>query len=481
LDYSGDSFWSPDSKSIAIPTVNGMTKIRLPNGAPQPITHQQSGGRGGTWSEKGTLLFSQLTSTGEGFQLYGVSADGGNVFPVEVPGIGPGRYYNPEFLPGGEDFLFLFVRPGAESAEIYLATLEGTRARNPSLLTTNDTAAAFTPAGGGWLLFVRNDNLYKQRFDVRARKLSGDPELVEARVVSNPAFRTPGFSVSRSGTIVWRSGTAALSRVVVFDRKGNHIGFAGGFVPINVIHLAPNEKQILATGEAGAWVMDADGPSQERTGVRLGRFAVWSRDGSHVITDDGEKLIEAGLKADAERRQLGEVAIKGGFLHVMDISPNGRSILYGDFVSGLFLFSVDERKVVAQPVREHADSAALSPDGNWIAFSPYSERRAFVQPLTGPGFRKQIASAGYFPVWRGDGNEILFFQDGRVWSVGVKGSAAQPQFGTPEALFSVAQPLGLTSGGRPLAVNHDGSRIYFLQSTEEPEASVIQVRTGAVK
>jgi hypothetical protein len=54
------------------------------------------------------------------------------------------------------------------------------------------------------------------------------------------------------------------------------------------------------------------------------------------------------------------------------------------------------------------------------------------------------------------------------------------QFAAPEHLFSVAQPMGILGGSWPLAVNYDGSRIYFLQSTEQPDAGVIQVRTGAI-
>jgi len=37
------------------------------------------------------------------------------------------------------------------------------------------------------------------------------------------------------------------------------------------------------------------------------------------------------------------------------------------------------------------------------------------------------------------------------------------------------------SFAKPLAVSRDGSRIYVLQSTEEPESGVIQVRTGAIR
>ncbi len=82
----------------------------------------------------------------------------------------------------------------------------------------------------------------------------------------------------------------------------------------------------------------------------------------------------------------------------------------------------------------------------------------------------------------GDGKEIMYVDlpENRISSVRVDGVAAQLRFATPQPLFSVAMPLGLLSGSRPLAVSHDGSRIFFLQSTQEPDSAVIHVRTGAI-
>jgi hypothetical protein len=63
----------------------------------------------------------------------------------------------------------------------------------------------------------------------------------------------------------------------------------------------------------------------------------------------------------------------------------------------------------------------------------------------------------------------------------VDGAGTQLHFTPPEPLFSVTLPLVLRSGSRPLAVSRDGSKIYFLQSTEEPDAGVIQIRTHAIR
>ena len=91
------------------------------------------------------------------------------------------------------------------------------------MLFNNDTAAAYTPAGGGRILFVRNDNLYSQKLDRKARKVTGEAELVQEAVASAVVFRTAQFSVSGSGIIAWRRGTAVVSQLTVFDRQGNRI------------------------------------------------------------------------------------------------------------------------------------------------------------------------------------------------------------------------------------------------------------------
>ena len=84
----------------------------------------------------------------------------------------------------------------------------------------NATAVRYTPAGGGRILFVRNDNLYAQTLNRTTRTLEGEPELIQQRVASSPSFYAAHFSVSRTGVVAWRPGTAGLSQVTIFDRRG---------------------------------------------------------------------------------------------------------------------------------------------------------------------------------------------------------------------------------------------------------------------
>jgi eukaryotic-like serine/threonine-protein kinase len=149
----------------------GIVEVRLPDGPPELLARFNWPTRGGSWSDDGTILVSA------GPKLYEVPASGGEIIPVDARVLRPAQYRWPQFLPGGDDFLFLLVPPDGREAEVYLATLRHGQVANPVRLMENDTAAAYTPAVGGCLLFVRNDNLYAQKLDGRKRRLIGQAQF----------------------------------------------------------------------------------------------------------------------------------------------------------------------------------------------------------------------------------------------------------------------------------------------------------------
>src|SRR4029450_11517999 len=115
-----------------------------------------------------------------------------------------------------EDFLVVAAGSRIEESGIYLATLRDGRAADPVLLMKTATAVRYTPAGGGRILFVRNDNLYAQTLNRTTRTLEGGPEFIQQRVASSPSFYAAHFSVSRTGVVAWRPGAARLSRANIF-------------------------------------------------------------------------------------------------------------------------------------------------------------------------------------------------------------------------------------------------------------------------
>jgi serine/threonine protein kinase len=369
---AGYAFWAPDSKSIAFSTANGLMKIRLPKGAPEMISTKLVVARGGSWSDQGVILAAALDSSPGGLRLYSVSAAGGNAALIEVPqGLKDGRFYNPEFLPGGQDFLFAYIPQQSQATQIYLATLRDGKAVDPTLLFNNDTAAAYTPAGGGRILFVRNDNLYSQKLDRKARKLTGEAELVQEAVASAVVFRSAQFSVSGSGIIAWRRGSAVVSQLTVFDRHGNHIGAAGLPAPVNSVFLAPDEEHLFTWGEAGSWIVEANGPGRVVFGAGTGTRSLWLAGGSRLISKVGKKLLEQSLDG-ATVRELAEMPVEDAFFSgINDISPDGARLLYGDSRK-LYVYSLAEKRST-EIVGQRVDNAAMSPDAAWIVYHPYTE------------------------------------------------------------------------------------------------------------
>jgi serine/threonine protein kinase len=491
--FRNPGFWSPDSLSFVFADGTKLKKMRVPDGAPEIIANDIAALVGGSWSDHGTLLVAPV-GAGAKSTLYSVPAAGGAAKEIEIPER-PGRYpVWPEFLPGSEDFLFLAARE-IEEFEVYLATLRDGRAADPVLLMKNATAARYTPAGGGRILFVRNDNLYAQRLNRAARRLEGEPELVQERVASSPAFGRAHFSVSRTGVLAWRPGTAGLSQVTIFDRQGREVGQAGPPAVIQTLKLAPDETRLLIGYNATAWLLEPNRPGQLQ--LKQGnRETLWSPDGSKFFdaipwSGEDQRVVERRMTGEGTVREL---AKPPGLGRLEDISPDGKTLLFsrGALDTAVFSARLDGVQDDTRPLVQTGETishARFSPDGHWIVYTASGDRGGiytgggtYVQPYPGPGLRKQVTSRGNYPVWRKDGREIVYLDEyqGRnyVWSVPVAAPGGEFRAGTPSPLFAARLPATTFGDLNFLAVSRDGSRFYIPQAVEQRESDVIHVRIG---
>jgi serine/threonine protein kinase len=496
--FRNPGFWSPDSRSFVFSDGVNLKKMRVPDGAPEIIANDVATLLGGSWSDNGTFLFAAVTTTSD---LYAVPAAGGVAKRIELTGLPGGNPAWPEFLPGSEDFLFLLplLARRIEESEIYLATLRDGRAADPVLLMKNATAARYTPAGGGRILFVRNDNLYAQTLNRTARKLEGEPELVQQSVASSPAFGRGHFSVSRTGVVAWRPGTAGLSQVTIFDRQGREIGTAGSPTVVQTLKLAPDETRLLIGFNAAAWLLEPNRPGQLQL-EQGSRETLWSPDGSKFLDaiPPGGKVMRVVERPVAGEGALRELANPPGLGRLEDVSPDGRTLLFsrGALDTAVFSFRLDgvqkDPKSLVQ-TGETISHARFSPDGRWIVYTAsaggggglYSGGGTYVQPYPGPGLRKQVTSRGNYPVWRKDGREVVYLDEyqGRnyVWSVPVNTAEGKFRAGTPSPLFPARLPASTFGDLNFLAVSRDGSRFYIPQAVEQPDSGVIHIRMGWAK
>jgi len=499
--FRNPGFWSADSRSFVFSDGTNLKKMRVPDGAPELVANDVATMVGGSWSDNGSLLFSG-GSGGKGPGLYAVAATGGVAKRIDVTGVPEGRsVYWPEFLPGSEDFLFLSAAGRIEESEVYLATLRDGRGADPVPLMKNVTAARYTPAGGGRILFVRNDNLYAQTLNRTARKLNGEPELIQQRVATSPAFYRAHFSVSRTGVVAWRPGTAGLSQVTIFDRQGKEIGTAGSPTVVQTLRLAPDEKRLLIGFNDTGWLLEPDRPGQIQL-EHASLSTVWSPDGSKFIDQIGlgrTTVVERPVTGGAEGRELARLPPGMDGLH--DVSPDGKTLLLSrgnPLTTAVFSFQLDgvqkEPKSLIQTGKV-ISHPRFSPNGRWIVYTAsalaggrggiYSGGGIYIQPYPGPGLPQQVTSRGNYPVWRKDGAEIVYLDEyqGRnyIWSVPVSAQGDEFRAGTPSPLFPARLPATTFGDLNFLAVSRDGSRFYIPQAVEQPESDVIQIRIGWAK
>jgi hypothetical protein len=487
--FQNPGFWSPDSRSFAFSDGKSLKKMRVPDGAPEMVTGDAATLVGGSWSDNGTIIFAAV---GKGSALYAVPAAGGVAKRIEITGLPQGNLLFPEFLPGSEDFLFLsrVLARGIDEHEVYFATLRDGRAADSVLLMKNATAARYTPAGGGRILFVRNDNLYAQRLNRTARKLEGEPELVQQHVSSSPSFGIAHFSVSRNGVIAWRPGTAALSLVTILDRQGKQISTAGSPTVAETLKLSPDETRLLVGFDDNAWLLEPGQPGQQPL-KQSDRETLWSRDGSAFFDTipwggEDQRVVERPAAGEGPVREL---AKPPGLGRLEDISPDSKTVLFsrGALDTAVFSYRLDgtekEPKSLVQS-SEKISHTRFSPDGRSIVYT-VSENGIYVQPYPGPGLRKQVTSRGNYPVWRKDGREIVYLDDDQdknyIWSVPVTGSGEEFRAGTPSRLFPARLPASTFGDLNFLAVSRDGSRFYIPQAVEQPGSDVIDIRTNWTK
>jgi hypothetical protein len=412
--------------------------------------------------------------------LHFVPAGGGELKPVEMPGRLGDYATFPEFLAGSDDFLFFHLTPeDPAEGSIYLATLRNGKAVNPSLLLRNATPARHTPAGGGRLLFVRNDNLYSQKLNLGGRKLEGEAELVVQGVASG---QRAVVSVARNGTIAWRPGTAAYTQITEFDRGGQVIGASGPKAVLTTLALSPDEKQFLAIQERGADLLVDIGQTGRIDLPKDVAWIGWIAGGSKLIGRRARTLVEISGGGSGEVHDIRNL---GADFSPVDVSPDGK-LLGGYGAGGMVTARVngapDEVKLVEVEKSEgFSFPPRFSPDGRWIldSLETLSGGGLYVQPFPGPGRRRQISATRGKAIWRRDGKEILYLEGDSVMSIAVGGSGLT--FGPPHKLFSGLRTGFNSTSAMPLAVSRDGSRIFYLQAVEQPESNVIHVKIGAVK
>jgi eukaryotic-like serine/threonine-protein kinase len=474
------AFWSPDSRFIGFFAQGKLKKI-APSGSMLQTICDAPDGRGGSWSKDGVIIFSPTSALDT--SLWQVSAAGGPAKPLTK--LDPSRAENshrwPCFLPDGRHYLYFRRSPLREHRGIYLGALDSVDSKR-LLSADSNIAYAATNHQTGYVLFVRDDMLLAQPFNLQRLELLGDPLIVAEDVGYDPVFAWASFSVSDNNILVHSSRPGAdivKDQLIWFDRTGKRLKTISSQGLHYRPSISPDENRIAvdkifdASATSDIWLIDLarDIPTRFTLNPQSEFHPVWSRDGSRIafasFREDGGLFVK-NSNGQGTEQQLTKAP---NYQIPTDWSPDGRLLVYQEQKKqhwDIWLVPVTDPKPTPLFNTESNERwAQFSADGRWIAYvsDESSKDEVYVESFPPTGGKLRISNnGGSHPKWRRDGKELFYLSaDKKIMAVEVRtGSAFQPA--APTALFQTQLPhmnarFAVTADGQrflvPTAVGED--------------------------
>jgi eukaryotic-like serine/threonine-protein kinase len=487
-------FWSPDSRFLAFDGGGNLKKIDIAGGPAQTVCETAEYVIGGTWGRDGVILFGQARGP-----IMRVSANGGSASPVTA--LDPSRketwHTQPSFLPDGRHFIYLRGSNSPENTGISVGSLDAKpEEQDPKLLVPTYLAPAYVPAseaGVGQLLFVRENTLIAQPFDVNRFELAGEPIPLAKQLGS---VMTIGFfSASNNGVLVYRAGGGA-SQLTWLDQRGKRLGTVGEPALSVSISLSPDGTRAVVSRPDAAnatvvlWLMDLARATSTRFtfGTGLAPIGIWSSDGGRIIFPYGPGSHYDLYQKSASGVKDQEVLLKSDEPKLpRSCSPDGRFLLYSMLniktrTRELWVLPLEgDKKPIPFATQFNNIEGQFSPDSRWVAYVSDESGREEVyvrtfSPDSGEGTSegegKWIISTGggIEPRWSPDGKTLYYIApDGKLMAVAITANDAF-RAGVPKALFQIA---AFTGGPfrHSWCVAPDGKRFLFAIPSEQRTAA----------
>ena len=452
-------FFSPDGSSLGFTTREGLKKVSLAGGP--PVTLYEGIVLGADWAADNTIVFGSLSG------LMRISATGGK--PQAIATSNPGKPHAwPTILPRGRGVLCT-VWEGSETA--------GTG--QIAVVSLVDRAERILVKGSGprfvadHVVFGREGSLWTVPFDERRLDVTGEAVPVLESVAFTNQFAQAVASVARNGSLAYLTGDWPRPRaraIVWVSRQGHeealHVPAASyGWARVSPDGASVAVDVVDGSGKSDIWIYDVARRTSSRltNGPGIHLFPLWTRDNERVVFTSGPPFSFFSQRvASAEpARRLITTDVAGG-LAASSWSRDGKMLVFSyvptssrmggaDAPFDIGVLATNGNEAAWKPLleTEAAEVApAISPDGDWIAYSSNRTGRyeIYVEQFPGLG-RKQIISTniGVEPLWSPDGKEVYYRSlDGRqLLSVHFDAKSGRPQ-GSPTVLFegSYASYLG---------------------------------------
>jgi len=405
----------------------------------------------------GNLLASSI--------LFSPRLTGRPIFPSRTHGF-------PWFLPGGEHFLFVSWR-GAGRMQLRVGSLSSTAS---TVIGEADSNAVYSE---GHLLYLRENSLMAQPFDLRSLRTSGEAVPVAEHVERFRELVEEGaFSASATGLLAYRTGAdAGVRQLTWFDRLGKPVGTVGEPRTFFDIQFSPDRKTLTASapdavGNYDLWMYDVGRGLPTRFTVDpAGEYwAVFSLDGRTVIFNSTRKghydlYRKPANGAGAEELIYADDADKVP----TSWSHDGKFLLY--FTGGGRRFEMwvlpltperpggELKAILFHQTQFNESDAQFSPDDRWVAYNSDESGRneIYVSPFSRRAEKHQISlNGGSGPRWRQDGKGIFYAAyGGQLMEADVRISGESVEVGTVRPVFTRVPG----TGGYPYDVSADGQRV----------------------
>ncbi len=481
-------FVSPDGEWVGFSTRNILQKVSIFGGPPVTLTESPNPILGASWGADDQIIFG----TG-GAGLFRVSGGGGE--PEALTTLDTEQAENahlwPFIIPGREAVVFVIstgvpVLTNAQLAVLDLDTREVTRLGltgvSPHYVST------------GHLVYAAEDGSVRAvPFDATALEVTGNPvPLVEGVMVKGSG--AANFSISANGRLVYALGEVRgagppVRTMVWVDREGLETALPLPGRLYRDPRLSPDGRRVAVTvqdeGRWDLWVFDVQSAAALRlTNEAVVRTPIWTPDGERIIFSwDKEPpnalfWIPADGSGEAERLTTPDAGILGDY--PTSVSPDGQAIVFTRVLDTgdreLWQVPLDGEQTPQPVVRGEFSrgNAALSPDGQWLAYRSNQSGavEVYLQPYPGPGATTPVSiGGGDSAVWSRDGRELFYRVGNRMMVVEVE-TEPTVRVSRPEELWEGPYyDQGFGTGVRQYHVAPDGRSLMIKQGAATGDAT----------
>jgi serine/threonine protein kinase len=363
-------FWSPDGRNIGFFSQKHVKRVGVDGDSVRDVCLAELG-RGGSWSQQGTILFCGSTRG----PLMRVRAEGGTPLPATVLDTvnAEASHRWPCFLPDGDHYLYVTTPSTKGLYALYAGSLHSDRR---VYVGPVESGVVYT---SGMLVYMFNQGLEARPFNLHTLRWAGEPSPVSAMPGLGGSIAEPHASVSQNGTLVHTFVAARESRLAWIDaHTGEATTLAIG--PYFDPSISPDGRRIVAersegAGQSNLWMLDATSGAAVRFthDNELNRSPQWSPRGDSILfysNHDGHhdlytRSVDGSL---AERKVFSPPGALMSFPSDWRPGELQGLVLYEN-ATGYNVYELRAGNLVPIACTAAAEThCALSPDSRWMAY-----------------------------------------------------------------------------------------------------------------